>query len=87
MMNKLALSLAISLFFVGAAQANNCNPDGFGGMRCSDGSRYSPDGFGGMRGNDGTRISHDGFGGQRVTSPNGQMSHCSPDGFGGTRCN
>lgn len=49
MMNKLALSLAISLFFVGAAQANNCNPDGFGGMRCSDGSRYSPDGFGGTR--------------------------------------
>ena len=34
-MNKLALSLALSLIFVSAAQANNCNPDGFGGLRGS----------------------------------------------------
>ena len=48
-MNKLALFLALSLIFVSAAQANNCSNDGFGGIRCSDGSHYSPDGFGGTR--------------------------------------
>ncbi|HGF0767943.1 TPA: hypothetical protein ACF7ZB_000196 [Kluyvera georgiana] len=71
MMHKLALSLAISLFFVGAAQANNCNPNGFGGMR----------------GSDGTHITSDGFGGTRITSPNGQCTHCVSNGFGGTNCN
>ena len=86
---KLAiLAITIGAFFPAIAQTN-CQSDGFGGMRCSNGGGWQSDGFGGVRGtgsNSGGGWQSDGFGGVRGTGSN-SGKNCQSDGFGGMRCN
>ena len=49
------IALALFLLLVSAAAAaDHIRPDGFGGLRHSDGTTNRPDGFGGWRHSDGT---------------------------------
>jgi hypothetical protein len=61
-MKKPLLFVLICLAFIGSAIAVSYTPDGFGGYRGSDGTRWTPDGFGGLRGSNGVYCKQDYYG-------------------------